>query len=46
MLGPGRLYLQTENTQVNCGNKQWTDGIFTNNPVEQDSFKKIENKEA
>jgi len=33
--------LQIENTQVNCGNKQWTDGIFTNNPVEHDSFKKM-----
>jgi len=38
--------LGTVNTQVNCGKKQWTDGIFTNNPVEHDSFKKIENKEA
>ena len=31
--------MQAENTQVNCNNKQWTDGIFTNNPVEHDSFK-------
>ena len=33
--------MQTENTHVNCGKKQWTDGIFTNNPVEHDSFNKL-----